>query len=158
MRGAGPDDATALAALQSACAARDGRIEAWSAAEWQQLLDDPGAAALLAGLPGEEAAGFALIRVVLDEAELFAIGVSPERRRHGIAEALLNAVLHRVTAAGARAFFLEVACSNTAALALYRKSGFEVVGRRPDYYGLGDCLEDALVMQWRPTADMLGEL
>jgi len=158
MREAGPDDATALAALQSACAARDERLETWSAAEWQQLLEDPGTAALLAGLPGEEAAGFAMIRVVLDEGELFAIGVSPEWRRRGIAEALLNAVLHRVTTAGARAFFLEVACSNAAALALYRKTGFEVVGRRPDYYGLGDCREDALIMRWRPPADVLGEL
>lgn len=158
MRPAGPEDAAEFAGLQSACAALDKRLEAWSVAEWQALLEDPAAAALLAGFPGEEAAGFAMIRIVCDEAELFAIGVSLERRRRGIADALLNAVLRLADAGGARAFFLEVACSNAAAFELYRKTGFDVVGRRRDYYGSGDSREDALVMRCRLEGDRFGSL
>jgi ribosomal-protein-alanine N-acetyltransferase len=44
--------------------------------------------------------------------------------------------------------FLEVRPSNTPALALYQKAGFETIGRRKGYYPAADGREDALVMRW----------
>jgi ribosomal-protein-alanine N-acetyltransferase len=37
--------------------------------------------------------------------------------------------------------------SNAVGIALYRKRGFELVGRRPDYYSTRDGKEEALVMR-----------
>jgi ribosomal-protein-alanine N-acetyltransferase len=52
----------------------------------------------------------------------------------------MEAVGRRV---GVRSVFLEVRPSNREALGLYRSRGFQVVGRRPEYYDDG---EDALLM------------
>jgi len=68
--------------------------------------------------------------------------------RQGIAELLLIAVTERAAEIGARVMTLEVRVSNTSAQALYRKYGFEVVGRRPQYYS--DNREDALIMTTPP--------
>ena len=50
-------------------------------------------------------------------------------------------------AAGATQIFLEVRPSNEAALALYKKVGFEMIGRRKGYYPALNGREDAVVMR-----------
>ncbi|MDQ3523203.1 MAG: ribosomal protein S18-alanine N-acetyltransferase, partial [Gemmatimonadota bacterium] len=87
----------------------------------------------------------------LDEAELGNVAVAPEARACGVADTLVRAVLERIRQRGARACFLEVRESNLAAQRLYRRRGFEVVGRRRAYYSRP--VEDALVMRLQ-----LGEL
>lgn len=146
LRQAGPGDAAMLAALQALCACQDPHLESWAVSAWQALLTDRGAIALLAGAAAEEAAGFALVRVACDESEIYTIGVRPDRRRRGLARVLLEQASRLSHEAGARVLFLEVACSNAAAIALYRETGFELAGRRPDYYRKQGVLEDALVM------------
>ena len=72
------------------------------------------------------------------------IAVDPDRRRQGIARALLDGMLDR---AGHDAnYTLEVRVSNTGAIALYERYGFRTVGTRRHYYS--DNGEDALIM-WR---------
>jgi ribosomal-protein-alanine N-acetyltransferase len=72
------------------------------------------------------------------------VAVDPDRRRRGIATALLGALLDRV---GDEAqVTLEVRRSNAGALALYERFGFRSAGVRPRYYA--DNGEDAVVM-WR---------
>ena len=84
-------------------------------------------------------AGFLVSRVVAPgEAEVLNVAVDPARRNRGIATALLQTLEEPEV-------FLEVRESNTRAQALYRKLGFEVVGRRPDYYD--DPVESAFVMR-----------
>jgi ribosomal-protein-alanine N-acetyltransferase len=41
---------------------------------------------------------------------------------------------HIAAIGGARTIFLEVGTDNPAAQSLYEKSGYTLVGRRPDYY------------------------
>ncbi len=53
-------------------------------------------------------------------------------------------VQHAVTL-GIRKIFLEVRESNAAALVLYKNLGFEITGRRPNYYR--DPTESALLLQ-----------
>jgi [ribosomal protein S18]-alanine N-acetyltransferase len=75
------------------------------------------------------------------------VAVDPDRRRRGIATALIAALLDRI---GADAqVTLEVRRSNAGALALYERFGFRSAGVRPRYYA--DNGEDAVIM-WRTTA------
>ncbi len=98
------------------------------------------AAALDAGNP----VGYAVGYFAADEAELPSIAVSPQMRRHGIGDALLNELFNQVKARGAAKLFLEVRESNEAAIALYEKNGFITAGTRRHFYSNPE--EDALVM------------
>jgi ribosomal-protein-alanine N-acetyltransferase len=72
------------------------------------------------------------------------IAVDPDRRRRGIATALIAALLDRI--GDDAQVTLEVRRSNTGALALYERFGFRSAGVRPRYYA--DNNEDAVIM-WR---------
>lgn len=56
--------------------------------------------------------GFAIARLLLDEAELLLIAVFPEHRRQGVAALLWNELSQRLHASGARVVHLEVRASN----------------------------------------------
>ena len=128
----------AMAALHARCFTTP---RPWTAAEFAALLAEPPVFATLAET------GFALGRVVADEAELLTIAVAPEARRQGEGRALLDGFLRTARARGAETAFLEVAADNAAALALYRWSGFAEAGRRRGYYhSPGNPPVDALVM------------
>jgi ribosomal-protein-alanine N-acetyltransferase len=72
------------------------------------------------------------------------VAVDPDRRRRGIASAMIAALLERV---GHDApVTLEVRRSNTGAIALYERFGFRSAGVRRRYYA--DNGEDAVIM-WR---------
>jgi ribosomal-protein-alanine N-acetyltransferase len=106
----------------------DGRGRGWSAGEFAELLASP--LTCLCARPH----GFALARVVVDEAELLTLATDPDHRRQGIAAAILSALEDAVTLRGARRLFLEVAADNAAARALYAKAGYLETGRRSGYY------------------------
>ena len=88
--------------------------------------------------------GFVAARVNADELHINNIGVRDEVRRHGLGSALLHVVLNVGRRMGAVSAVLEVRAGNLPALALYGRRGFEVVGRRRNYYR--NPPEDALVM------------
>lgn len=67
------------------------------------------------------------------ESEVHTIGVDPAARRRGIGGALLDDLL-RVADRWGGPVFLEVRTDNDAAIALYRREGFEIVGTRKRYY------------------------
>lgn len=114
----------------------------WSAAEIEALLRQPGV--FLCAIEN----GFALGRVVADEAELLTLAVAPEARRRGQGRRLVAAFLTEAAARAAGLAFLEVAATNAPAIALYRAAGFGQTGRRPGYYRSGSGAGvDALVMQ-----------
>ncbi len=83
---------------------------------------------------GDITAGFALGRVVADEAELFQIAVLPEFRRQGIAQRLLERLHGEMKSRGAVCCFLEVRSRNSAAIALYEKARYEYISTRRNYY------------------------
>jgi ribosomal-protein-alanine N-acetyltransferase len=85
---------------------------------------------------------------VVDEAHISTLAVHPGFRGQGIGARLLVAMLGEAAALGARLVTLEVRVSNLAAQRLYRKFGFEEVGRRKGYYR--DNAEDALLMTLAP--------
>jgi len=120
----------------------------WSVTEFESFLAAP--ATVLTSRKG----GFALGRVVADEAELLTIAVDPGARRRGLGRRLLDAFLTDCAARGADAVFLEVNAGNAPALALYHSAGFSVAGRRRAYYHAPDgTATDALVLR---RADLPG--
>ena len=79
--------------------------------------------------------GFAVSRVVGDEADLLTIVVDRASQGGGIGAGLLGRHLSALAQARARTVFLEVASGNASALALYARFGFAQVGARKGYYG-----------------------
>lgn len=78
--------------------------------------------------------GFAIIRVAADQAELLTITIALDARGKGHGEQLLRFAETRAASAGVDIVFLEVAEDNFPAIALYRRTGYEPMGRRPAYY------------------------
>ena len=88
--------------------------------------------------------GFAGIWMMVDEAHLVTIAVSPGQRGKGLGELLLVAMIDLGCILGASVMTLEVRVSNHVAQGLYRKYGFNNEGVRRRYYS--DNGEDALIM------------
>ena len=86
---------------------------------------------------GQPAAGFALLRAVLDEEELLLFAIRPEFRRRGLGKQLLDFVLASAKAAGTRRMLLEMRRGNDAGR-LYEAAGFLPIGVRPNYYRHAD--------------------
>lgn len=120
--------------------------EAWTEAQCAGVLGMPGSWLLIARSRGDPV-GFALLRKVIDEAELLLIASHPDVRRHGVASALLDRAAEDALASGAALLHLEVRDGNPA-LKLYRQAGFVQVGRRPSYYrGRSGKVFDALTFK-----------
>lgn len=95
---------------------------------------------------GREALGYAGLWMILDEAHINKICISPLYRRKGYGKYLMQGVLWQAWQLGADSLTLEVRKTNAAAIALYAGFGFEVEGERKGYYE--DTGEDALIM-WK---------
>jgi ribosomal-protein-alanine N-acetyltransferase len=88
--------------------------------------------------------GYGGFWIVIDEVHISTIASDVKWRGHGIGELMLLAMIDRSIELGAHEVTLEVRESNAVAQNLYRKYGFQVVGRRPGYYR--DNNEDADLM------------
>lgn len=91
-------------------------------------------------------AGFALGRVILDEAELLTLAVDPAAQRQGIGRACLAAFEREASLRGAVQLHLEVAATNAPAIALYRSAGWQPAGHRKAYYKGKTGRIDAILM------------
>jgi ribosomal-protein-alanine N-acetyltransferase len=120
--------------------------EPWHAKAFGELLKLDNVFGLIEH-EGQTPAGFIVVRVAADEAEILTLGVLPERRRHGLARELVRRSWRQAFDRGARTLFLEVSANNAPARTLYRHLGFEEVGRRTGYYGTCDSVADALVLR-----------
>ena len=89
--------------------------------------------------------GFVVALLLLDEAEVADLAVTPAARGRGIGGLLLDRVSAEVRAVGVRTMYLEVRESNLSARALYDSRSFRHVGLRRGYYA--NPREDALLMR-----------
>ena len=115
----------------------------WSQQAIESLINSQDAVCL-GSFEGDVLQGYAFLECVLDEGSLTDIAVSPDFRRRGISQALMEALLKEAEDRNLAFVTLEVRASNTPAINLYRKNGFEDVGVRPSYYTAPT--EDALLM------------
>jgi ribosomal-protein-alanine acetyltransferase len=75
----------------------------------------------------------------------YSLAVDPAFRGQGIGERLMKELVEQLKIRGARRIYLEVEASNTPAVRLYQRLGFNGVGALPDYYGQG---KDGLHMMY----------
>ena len=125
----------------------------WSLAMFVLELSKPSGICLGAEVEGELVGYLVCSRYDLVW-HIMNVSVEPDRRRRGIATAMLGVLFDRVGDADAQ-FTLEVRRSNQAAYELYDRIGFKSAGVRRRYYA--DNGEDALVM-WRTPATLRGNL
>ncbi len=78
--------------------------------------------------------GYVGMMYVLDEGYISNVAVSPECRRLGIADKLIESLIKRANERTLSFVTLEVRESNLPAIELYRKLGFSDVGMRRNYY------------------------
>lgn len=90
------------------------------------------------------AVGYAGMHHIVDEGYITNIAVHPDFRRRGIATKLLQALDKYADESGLTLLTLEVRRSNTTAINLYKREGFDEEGVRRGFY---ECpAEDALIM------------
>lgn len=114
----------------------------WSAKEITKDVTSGGGIDFVVAADGSECLGFAEMRCVAGEAQIYNIAVAPEARGRGVGESLLRHLIEKAEARGCDTVNLEVRAGNDAAMGLYKKLGFEEVGRRKKYYNG----EDAILM------------
>lgn len=108
-----------------------------------ELTDNPASRCWVAEADGR-IAGMLVAWLLVDEAHIATLATHPNYRRQGIARELLTHALRSMAEEGAVSSLLEVRESNDAAQELYRRFGYEAVGRRKRYYK--DTDEDAILM------------
>ena len=118
----------------------------WSAAMIKAELANP-FAYYIAAVEDGVIIGYGGMRVMFETADITNVACAPEYRRRGVGRAIMEEMICRAKELGVEILTLEVRESNSPAQALYRKLGFEVVGRRKGYYEKPK--EDALLMGLR---------
>ncbi|HEY9660449.1 MAG TPA: ribosomal protein S18-alanine N-acetyltransferase [Allocoleopsis sp.] len=95
--------------------------------------------------------GLACVWAIADEAHITILAVHPDYRHQGLGQLLLQTLLTLAQRRSLKWATLEVRISNEAAIALYKKFGFESVGQRKRYYQ--DTGEDALILWLKGLQD-----
>ena len=132
-------DVSAIAELEKICFS-----DPWSENSIASEIDNRLSYWLVAEVDGV-VVGYVGSQTVLDASDMMNLAVSPDYRRQGVGQALVNALVEHLQENKVIALLLEVRVSNAPAIALYESMGFEQVGRRPKYYH--NPREDALIMR-----------
>jgi ribosomal-protein-alanine N-acetyltransferase len=117
----------------------------WSRSMFASELAKP-TSICLGAFEGDELVGYVINSRYVDAWHVMNVAVDPDRRRRGVATALLERLFELTRDDERRGYTLEVRISNEAAIRLYERLGFEPRGIRRGYYT--DNREDALIM-WR---------
>jgi ribosomal-protein-alanine N-acetyltransferase len=88
--------------------------------------------------------GYLIAYLVADEVHIANIGTAPDQQRRGLGKAMMQNLLDQAQKNGFTLAHLEVRRTNRAAISLYEKLGFHIVGVRKNYYEHEK--EDALLM------------
>lgn len=106
--------------------------EAWTRSQCAGILPMDGVTLMIAE-GGKDVLGFALFRIVLEDAELLLLAVSPAVQGQGIGRKLLGQFIDNAKQKGAAKIHLEVRDGNRA-IRIYEAAGFAPAGRRRNYY------------------------
>ena len=129
----------AVAELEKMCFS-----DPWSTNSISAELTNPLSTWLVA-VENDEVVGYVGAQSVLDGADMMNIAVHPDYRKQGIGYALIDKLIPQLQERDVISLSLEVRVSNEGAIGLYHKMGFEVVGKRPNYYR--NPREDAYIMR-----------
>jgi ribosomal-protein-alanine N-acetyltransferase len=121
----------------------------WSRSMFASELAKP-SSICLGAFEGAELVGYVINSRHVDAWHVMNVAVDPDRRRRGVATALLERLFELTRDDERRGYTLEVRISNEGAIRLYERLGFEPRGVRRGYYT--DNREDALIM-WREAEE-----
>lgn len=82
--------------------------------------------------------GFIIYSIIYDRAEIVDIIINPTNRSNGYGEKLLGFTIEEIINNGCLNITLEVSVSNTSAINLYKKVGFNIEAIRKNYYNNED--------------------
>lgn len=132
-------DIPQLAELEKLCFS-----DPWSVSAFTYELKNPLSLWLVAAQQ-DKVLGYVGSQTVMDESDMMNIAVAAEYRRQGIGGQLVKELIGQLAERGSKSLSLEVRVSNESAIALYKKLGFQQVGRRPGYYR--NPKEDAYILR-----------
>lgn len=118
-------------------------ISPWTERFFEEALASPVSLSLVLR-NSTQPIGYIILYSVADEAHILNIAIHPGFRGKGCASSLIEHVIGCCKKRGVHQFFLEVREGNVAAINLYRRFGFEKIGKRKKYYT--ETNEDALIM------------
>lgn len=135
-RPAEPRDLDGLVALENAAFASD-RLDRRAL---RHAVRSPSILALVVEGEAGDIAAYALVETRRGSriGRLSSIAVSPAVAGRGTGRALLHDSEAAAAGAGCRRLRLEVRADNAAAIRLYEREGYALVGREPDYYEDGE--------------------
>lgn len=134
----GESHVCSIAALEKQCFSAP-----WSEdAVREELFNE--AAHFLTAVSGEKVIGYIGVHEICDEAYIANVAVSPDYRRLGLGERLLERAEKGATERNCTFISLEVRTSNVPAIALYRKRGYNIAGERKNFYS--NPAENGLIM------------
>jgi|HubBroStandDraft_1064217.scaffolds.fasta_scaffold19431_2 ribosomal-protein-alanine N-acetyltransferase len=119
-------DAAAVAAIEGPTRLTEEQLRAELERPWARLW--------VAREAGDGVVAFVVAWHVTDEIHLLNVATRSDRRRRGIARAMLQGLIAHAREVRARHVLLEVRRSNVAAIGLYRTLGFFAMGVRARYY------------------------
>ena len=131
-------DVNSVCEIERACFTRP-----WTGQNFLDSLNN-GCSVFFVSLDGGTITGFIGADDVGGEVYISNVAVREEFRKRGIASALIDAMNSYCIDNNAEFITLEVRVSNTPAVNLYEKSGFENLGRRKNFYSAPN--EDAFIM------------
>ena len=106
--------------------------EAWNGAQCISMLSLPYTQLIIAE-DKDEVYGFAFTRGICEDEELLMLAIEPDKRRIGVASALMQYIISDAVKNARTHIFLEMRENNVAAL-FYKEFRFEQIGIREKYY------------------------
>lgn len=117
----------------------------WSRKSFADSMANNNVISLFTATLNNEVVGYICMFHLFEEGELLNIAVSPDFRKRGIAQQLINKMFEIFKQKNVTRITLEVRESNVNAKNLYLKNGFKPIGIRKNYYTLP--LENGIVME-----------
>ncbi|MTI71977.1 MAG: ribosomal-protein-alanine N-acetyltransferase [Firmicutes bacterium] len=118
----------------------------WSKKSFKMEINGNKLSRYIVATNNEKVVGYAGVWLIVDEGHITNIAVHPNKRKKGIGNILLEALIDICKKKDMDRMTLEVREKNFIAHELYKKYGFKDCGKRPGYYA--DTKEDAIIM-WK---------
>ncbi|OYY93731.1 MAG: ribosomal-protein-alanine N-acetyltransferase [Hydrogenophilales bacterium 28-61-23] len=117
----------------------------WTQGNFRDSLDS-GYSCWLAEIDGKPA-GYWIMMLAVGEGHILNCCVAPDWQGRGFGRLLVEHLIETARGHGTECLYLEVRPSNTVAVFLYQRLGFETIALRRGYYPADQGSEDALVMR-----------
>jgi len=135
------DDLTKVVAIEQVA-----QVSPWSKQMFLDSLKAKHMCVVLVRSVSSEIIGYAVMSMVVGEAEVLNVCIREDMQKKGYGKFLLNYLLRIAKEKEVKQVFLEVRKSNTKAIKLYENSGFVRIDVRKNYYKGKTQREDAVIL------------